>query len=130
MNPHRTTPWRHQREAVAFVRELHGRGKRGAMIAAVMGTGKSAMTVYLSAEEGLQLILILCPLRVVQVWRPQFEMHSLVPFLVAPLDDSFSNVRAKRDEAERKLRLARARAFSTSSCSLAKRPRICPLRTS
>jgi SNF2 family DNA or RNA helicase len=105
----RTTPWRHQREAVTFVQQLHGRGKRGAMIAAVMGTGKSAMTVYLCAEEGFQLILILCPLRVVQVWKPQFEMHSTVPFLVVALDDSFSNVRVKRDEAERKIRLAKAR---------------------
>jgi hypothetical protein len=40
----RTTPWRHQREAVTFVRSLYRRGKRGAMVAAVMGTGKSAMT--------------------------------------------------------------------------------------
>ncbi len=105
----RTSPWRHQAEAVAFVQQLYRRGKRGAMIAAVMGTGKSAMTVYLCAEECFQLILILCPLRVVQVWKPQFEMHSTVPFLVLPLDDSFSNVRAKRDEAERKIRHARSR---------------------
>ena len=75
-NALRTTPWRHQREAVTFVQQLYGRGKRGAMIAAVMGTGKSGMTVYLCVEEGFQLILILCPLRVVQVWQPQFEMHS------------------------------------------------------
>jgi SNF2 family DNA or RNA helicase len=105
----RTTPWRHQREAVAFVQQLYRRGRRGAMIAAAMGTGKSAMTVYLCAEEGFQLTLVLCPLRVVQVWRPQFEMHSTLPFLVVALDDSFSNVRAKRAEAERKLRLAKAR---------------------
>ncbi|HOQ47565.1 MAG TPA: SNF2-related protein [Bryobacteraceae bacterium] len=105
----RTTPWRHQREAVAFVRNLYRRGKRGAMIAAVMGTGKSAMTVYLCVEEGFQLILILCPLRVVQVWRPQFEMHSDVPFLLVPLDDSFASVRAKRAEAERQIALAKAR---------------------
>jgi SNF2 family DNA or RNA helicase len=106
----RTTPWRHQREAVAFVQQLYRRGKRGAMIAAVMGTGKSAMTVYLCAEEGFQLILILCPLRVVQVWKPQFEMHSGVPFLVVALDDTFSNVKAKRDEAQRKINLAKARS--------------------
>jgi SNF2 family DNA or RNA helicase len=105
----RTTPWRHQREAVAFVRQLYRRGKRGAMIAAVMGTGKSAMTVYLCVEEGFQVILILCPLRVVQVWRPQFEMHSDLPFLVVPLDDSFASVRAKRAEAERQMTLAKAR---------------------
>ena len=105
----RTTPWRHQREAVAFVQQLYRRGKRGAMIAAVMGTGKSAMTVYLCVEEGFQFILILCPLRVVQVWKPQFEMHSGIPFLVVALDDTFSNVKAKRDEAQRKINLAKAR---------------------
>jgi SNF2 family DNA or RNA helicase len=105
----RTTPWRHQREAVAFVQQLYRRGKRGAMIAAVMGTGKSAMTVYLCVEEGFQFILILCPLRVVQVWKPQFEMHAGIPFLVVALDDTFSNVKAKRDEAQRKINLAKAR---------------------
>ncbi len=105
----RTNPWRHQREAVAFVQQLYRRGKRGAMIAAVMGTGKSAMTVYLCAEEGFQLILILCPLRVVQVWKPQFVMHSGVPFLVVALDDTFPNVKAKRDEAQWKINLAKAR---------------------
>jgi SNF2 family DNA or RNA helicase len=109
VNNLRTTPWRHQREAVAFVQQLFRRGKRGAMIAAIMGTGKSAMTVYLSVAEGFQVILILCPLRVVQVWRPQFEMHSGIPFLVVPLDDTFSNVKAKRDEAQRKINLAKAR---------------------
>lgn len=107
----RTTPWRHQREAVAFVQQLYRRGKRGAMIAAVMGTGKSAMTVYLCVEEGFQFILILCPLRVVQVWKPQFETHSGIPFLVVALDDTFSNVKAKRDEAQRKINLAKVRGI-------------------
>ena len=50
----RTIPWRHQREAVDFVRQLFQRGKRGAMIAAAMGTGKSAMTVYLCIEDGFR----------------------------------------------------------------------------
>ena len=105
----RTKPWRHQREAVAFVRDLYGRGKRGAMIAAAMGTGKSAMTVYLCAEQGFRQILVLCPLRVVQVWKPQFERHAAIPFMVVPLDDDFSSVRAKRAHAERQIALARAR---------------------
>ena len=108
-NKLRTVPWRHQSDAVTFVRDLYRRGKRGAMIAAVMGTGKSAMTVYLCVEEGFQLILILCPLRVVQVWKPQFATHSNLPFLVVPLDDSFANVRAKRDQADRQIKLAKAR---------------------
>jgi len=105
----KTIAWRHQDEAVEFIRGLYRRGKRGAMICAAMGTGKSAMTVYLCVEEGFQLILILCPLRVVQVWKPQFEMHSTLPFMVVPLDDSFANVRAKKDEAERQIQLAKAR---------------------
>jgi len=105
----KTIPWRHQREAVSFVRELYRSGKRGAMIAAVMGTGKSAMTVYLAVEESLRKILILCPLRVVQVWGPQFDMHSATRSMVVALDDSFSSVRAKREEAERKIKLAQAR---------------------
>ena len=105
----RTTPWRHQIEAVDFVRSLYRSGKRGAMIAAAMGTGKSAMTVYLCVEEWFRRILVICPLRVVQVWRPQFEMHSDLPFLVVPLDDSFGSVRAKHAEAERQMALGRAR---------------------
>ena len=105
----RTTPWRHQIEAVKFVQLLHSNGKRGAMIAAVMGTGKSAVTVYMCVAGGFQLILVLCPLRVIQVWRPQFEIHSSVPFLVVPLDDCFSSVRAKRDEAMRQIALGKAR---------------------
>jgi SNF2 family DNA or RNA helicase len=102
-------PWRHQAETVAVVRQRYQHGKRGAMISAAMGTGKSATTVYLCVQEGFQLILVLCPLRVVQVWRPQFEMHATVPFVVAPLDDSFASVRAKRDEAERQIGLGKLR---------------------
>jgi len=105
----RTTPWQHQRDAVAFVADLYARGKRGAMIAAAMGTGKSAMTVYLCAEQGFRLILIVCPLRVVQVWKPQFAAHTTTPFEVIPLDDSFAGVRAKQVEAERQLKLAHVR---------------------
>jgi len=105
----RTTPWRHQAEAVEFVRTLYAAGKRGAMICAEMGTGKSAMAIYLAILHGFQKILIVCPLRVVQIWKPQFELHSAVPFVVAPLDDSIANVGAKRAEAERQLKLAQAR---------------------
>ncbi|MGC8793984.1 MAG: SNF2-related protein [Bryobacteraceae bacterium] len=107
----RTTPWRHQAEAVEFVRRLYASGKRGAMISAAMGTGKSAMAIYVTLEHAFQRILILCPLRVVQVWKPQFEMHAAVPFLVAPLDDAFTSVRAKREEAERQIKLAHARGL-------------------
>jgi len=102
----RTVPWKHQQEALAFVRGLFGGGKHGAMIAAAMGTGKTAITIYVAIEHGFRLILILSPLRVVQVWKPQFEIHSGVPILVVALDDSFAHVRAKREEAERQIKTA------------------------
>ena len=75
------------------------------MIAAAMGTGKTAITIYVAIEHGFRMILILSPLRVVQVWKPQFETHSGVPILVVALDDSFAHVRAKREEAERQIKL-------------------------
>lgn len=104
-----TRPWKHQQEAVKFVQSVWRNGHRGAMIAAAMGTGKSAMTVYLCDRLKFDSILVLCPLPVVHVWPRQFALHSDIPFLVVPLGDTFSSVRAKRTEAERKMALARAR---------------------
>ncbi len=106
---YRTTAWRHQREAIEFVEHLYVRGKRGAMISAAMGTGKTAMAIYIALAQGFQKVLILCPLRVVQVWKPQFELHSALPWTVVPLDDSFPNALAKGDEAERQIKLAQMR---------------------
>ncbi|OFW00564.1 MAG: hypothetical protein A3G20_03735 [Acidobacteria bacterium RIFCSPLOWO2_12_FULL_59_11] len=106
---YRTTPWRHQREAVEFINRLYTRGKRGTMISAAMGTGKTAMAIYTALEQRFQKLLILCPLRVVQVWKPQFELHSATPWLVVPLDDSFSSNQAKRVEAERQIKLGETR---------------------
>src|SRR3990172_13196327 len=108
---YRTTPWRHQREAVEFINRLYTRGKRGTMISAAMGTGKTAMAIYTALEQRFQKLLILCPLRVVQVWKPQFELHSATPWLGVPLDDSFPHTKAKRDEAERQIKLAEARGI-------------------
>jgi len=105
----RTTPWRHQEEAVRFVCALYASGKRGAMICADMGTGKTAMAIYIALVHGFQTNVVFCPLRVVQVWRPQIELHSAVPFVVASLDDSFASVSAKRAEGERLMKLAQAR---------------------
>jgi SNF2 family DNA or RNA helicase len=81
------------------------------MISAAMGTGKTAIAIYIAVEHGCRNILILCPLRVVQVWKPQFELHSAVPFHVVPLDDSFPSARAKQEEAERQIKLAQARGL-------------------
>lgn len=105
----RTTPWRHQEEAVEFVRALYSSGQRGAMICADMGTGKTAMAVYTALLHGFHEIVVVGPLRVVQVWKPQIELHSAVPFVVGPLDGTFPSVSAKRAEAERLMKLARGR---------------------
>lgn len=111
-SPHcRTIPWRHQRAAVDFVKRLYARGKYGAMICAAMGTGKTAMAIYIALQHKFRKVLVLCPLRVVQVWKPQFEMHSAERWAVIPLDDSVGGVQVKRDEAERRTKLAEARGL-------------------
>jgi SNF2 family DNA or RNA helicase len=94
---------------VEFVSGLFARGKRGAMISAAMGTGKTAMAIYTALSHGFKKVLILCPLRVVQVWKPQFDLHSAEPWVVVPLDDSFTSNQAKREEAERHIKLAQTR---------------------
>ncbi len=81
------------------------------MISAAMGTGKTAIAIYIALEHGFRHLLILCPLRVVQVWKPQVALHSAVPFHVVPLDDSFPSARAKQEEAEMQIKRAQARGL-------------------
>jgi len=87
--------WAHQTEAVQFVQNLWRQGRRGAMLAMVMGAGKTKVAIDLAVALGVRLILILCPLRVVEVWRTQFERFAPGQFIVLPLDDAAGSVREK-----------------------------------
>lgn len=68
--------WRHQEQAFQFVLGLWRGGVRGAMLAMAMGTGKSRVAIELADELPGTLALILCPLRVVEVWEQQFARFS------------------------------------------------------
>jgi SNF2 family DNA or RNA helicase len=79
------------------------------MISAAMGTGKTAMAIAIANETQAKLALILCPLRVAQVWRAQIARFTDGPCDVVVLDESFANARAKCEEAKRCIELARLR---------------------
>src|SRR5215471_8451464 len=68
--------WAHQQQAVAFVSDLWERERRGAMCAVIMGGGKSRIAIELANQYQLSPLLILSPLRVVDVWREQFARHA------------------------------------------------------
>lgn len=86
--------WDHQREAFSFVRR-----KRRAMLAMDMGTGKSAVGVWVAAQQSTTLIL--CPKAVIEVWPKQFEIHSNVECNVVPLTKG--TVKQKAENVRRKL---------------------------
>lgn len=65
-------PWKHQMAAFSFVRELWRSNQRGAMLALVMGTGKSRVAIDLALSIDANPVLIVCPLSVVEVWKKQF----------------------------------------------------------
>lgn len=73
--------WPHQIEAERFVD-----GKSAAMLAMVMRSGKSRVTVEVLEERQARRTLLLCPSSVVNVWPDQFEQygHSSTRVLTLP----------------------------------------------
>ena len=64
--------WAHQRRAF-----WKAWGKRAAMLAMDMGTGKSKVAVDLVQNRDDRSVLILCPRSVVGVWPREFERHAV-----------------------------------------------------
>lgn len=97
MNPPR---WKHQQEGYEFIRSLFARKQYGGMLAMVMGTGKSRVACELATDEKAQQLLIVCPLRVVDVWRQQ--LHRFAPrYYFVGLDESTGSAQDKTREANR-----------------------------
>ena len=67
----KTTPWRHQLEALWFA--LSG---EGILLHMEMGTGKTKVAIDLVGEIGAKQILVTCPKRVVDVWASELERHA------------------------------------------------------
>lgn len=88
--------WPHQEEALRFVN-----GKSAAMLAMVMRSGKSRVTVQLLEERKVQRVLILCPASVVDVWPGQFKQFSQGDYSIAALRSG--TVEKRRAEAQKLL---------------------------
>ena len=111
-----TSPWRHQKVAFQFCMDKFAAGLHGILLAMSMGTGKSLVSCMLvlalcerrSRDEQAPRIMIVSPLRVVQVWLTQFERHVGVPVVMVALDEDAGSVAQKKDLAAEKLKLAAA----------------------
>jgi SNF2 family DNA or RNA helicase len=68
--------WRHQREAIEFARSHFARDSRGVMFAMWMGTGKTRTVIELANQLDVPKLLVLCPLRVVEVWGQQLARYA------------------------------------------------------
>jgi SNF2 family DNA or RNA helicase len=73
------------------------------MLAAAMGTGKSRVAIEAALKKSFSPILIICPLRVVEVWRQQFERHAPEAYDFLALDNSAGSVVRKTATARDRL---------------------------
>lgn len=101
-----TPPWAHQMAAFRFCMDGFAAGRRGLLLAIIMGGGKSLVFCMLMLALGARRTLIASPLRVVPVWVTQFERHVGIPVTVVALDDEVGSVAKKQELAAEKLRLA------------------------
>jgi len=89
--------WKHQREGLAFVLP-----KPAAMVAAGMGTGKTALAAHAISEWGCRRILVVCPPSVRGVWRRMLPMHC--PTEIRPIILDRGTVAMRTAEADVALR--------------------------
>jgi SNF2 family DNA or RNA helicase len=94
-----TSLWAHQQQALDFALSHWDQGMRGIMLACVMGTGKSRIAIQAAHERQLSPLLIVCPLRVVEVWREQFERHLPGVYEFLALDSRAGTVTEKTRRA-------------------------------
>jgi SNF2 family DNA or RNA helicase len=104
----KTKPWRHQVAAYRFAMERFSQGFQGVLLGIIMGGGKSLSALMLLLGLRAQRVLIVCPLRVIRVWRDQLERHLSTPLVVVALDEEAGSVRDKQQLAKDKLELAEA----------------------
>ena len=94
--------WHHQQAAFNFVLALWARKLYGAMLAMIMGAGKSRVVCELATELKAQQVLVVCPLRVIDVWRQQFARFAPQYHFVG-LDETVGGAQQKTAEARRYL---------------------------
>lgn len=94
--------WAHQEQALSFVQGHWNQGHRGVMLAIIMGGGKSRVAVEAAARNRLTPVLIVCPLRVCEVWKEQFRQYGS-HYDVLVLDDRAGSVADKTAAARDRL---------------------------
>jgi SNF2 family DNA or RNA helicase len=97
------TLWPHQQRALDFIGNLWGRGIGGVLLSIIMGAGKTRVAIEAASRARLSPILIVCPLRVIEVWREQFELHLPGQYDFLPLDGRGGTVLEKTREARNRL---------------------------
>ena len=87
--------WQHQVAGRAFVLKTYAAGHPGALLAMAMGSGKTKLAVDLVADLGARLVLVVCPMRIVDVWEYQLVQHANFPYLFRALDERAGSVAEK-----------------------------------
>ena len=106
-----TRPWSHQQAAVEFAMRSFHMFRGGCMLAMRMGTGKSLCALMLISMYVCKLILIICPKRVINVWKTQFAAHWDAPVIVCALSSDEGTVAKRQRLAERRKRDAALRGI-------------------
>jgi len=92
--------WQHQVAARAFARKIFARFS-GVLLAIAMGGGKTKIAIDLIYDLGATLVLVVCPMRVIDVWELQLAQHANFAYLFRGLDERAGSVadkaRAMRD---------------------------------
>ncbi len=99
-------PWRHQVAAIKFCLQLFAKGRHGILLAIGMGGGKTLVTLILLWLLNARRVIILCPLRVIQVWSDEIAKHVSADVIVVALDESAGSVAEKVELAKQKMKLA------------------------
>jgi SNF2 family DNA or RNA helicase len=85
-------PWTHQLRGYTIAKNLDA-----AYLGMDMGTGKSAIVVWLAVDAPLTLII--CPKAVMPAWRKQFELHADYAHRLMVLDQTGTAKRASQARA-------------------------------
>lgn len=86
------------------------------MLAMVMGAGKTRLAIELINDLDARFALIVCPKRVIEVWRAQFSQYSTSAWEFASLDDRVGSVRDKMALARDMYTWARERNQRLAVC--------------
>jgi len=105
----KTRPWKHQVLAYSFLQAVLHKAGGCAMLAMEMGTGKSLTAIGAACNVDAHLIIVVCPLRVVDVWPEQIRRHAGIDIEVLALGDDTGTVAKKRDRAADAVRLTKVR---------------------